>query len=109
MIEYYPGKWQVSFIFQLHGSVFPKALMWALPSSALCLFLKLYSFNHWQGKDSLTVSQVWVAYNFVLGFLIVFRTNQAHERFWEGATILQQVRGEWYNAISCCVAFCNPS
>jgi len=57
----------------------------------------------------MSMSQL-ASYNFVLGFLVVFRSQQAYSRFWEGATIVQQVRGEWFNAISSCFAFCtiNP-
>merc|ERR1712232_1418695 len=54
----------------------------------------------------MSMSQL-ASYNFVLGFLVVFRSQQAYSRFWEGATIVQQVRGEWFNAVSSCVAFCS--
>lgn len=103
MIEYEQGKWHVMFIFTCRGSVFPKALVWALPCTGLgCIF-------HMLGSPYATtaISQVWAAYNFVLGFLIVFRTQQAYSRFWEGATILLQVRGEWINAVSSSFAFCS--
>merc|ERR1740138_1615055 len=53
------------------------------------------------------VEVLWSGYTFVLGFLVVFRNNQAYSRFWEGATLINQVRGEWFNAISCLIAFCN--
>merc|ERR1719345_532790 len=55
------------------------------------------------------VEVLWSGYTFVLGFLIVFRNNQAYSRFWEGATLFQQVRGEWLNATSSLVAFCDHS
>merc|ERR1719424_1497444 len=47
----------------------------------------------------------WSNFTFVLGFLIVFRTQQAYARFWEGGTLMQRVRGEWFNAASGLVAF----
>ena len=37
---------------------------------------------------------------------LVFRSQQAYTRFWEAATIVQQVRGEWFNAVSSSFAFC---
>merc|ERR1719162_293469 len=39
--------------------------------------------------------------------MIVFRSSQAYSRYWEGATIIQKVRGEWFNTISSLMAFCN--
>eukprot|EP00404_Azadinium_spinosum_P061034 CAMPEP_0180704370 /NCGR_PEP_ID=MMETSP1038_2-20121128/7113_1 /TAXON_ID=632150 /ORGANISM="Azadinium spinosum, Strain 3D9" /LENGTH=228 /DNA_ID=CAMNT_0022736185 /DNA_START=169 /DNA_END=852 /DNA_ORIENTATION=- len=48
---------------------------------------------------------IWSGYTFILGVLISFRNNQAYSRFWEGATLIQQVRGEWFNAVSSLIAF----
>jgi len=105
MIEYESGYWQISFIFRCRGSVFPKAFAWAGPVAVATFFLSFYRLVEY--NRNLNMSQVWSAYNFTLGFLLVFRTQQAYSRFWEGATILQQVRGEWFNAVSSCFAFCS--
>ncbi|CAE7561741.1 ECA1 [Symbiodinium pilosum] len=43
----------------------------------------------------------------MLAFLVVFRTTQAYSRYWEGATRLKQVRGEWFGAASSLFAFCS--
>jgi len=48
-------------------------------------------------------------FTFVLGFLLVFRTQKAYDRWWEGGSLLQDVRGEWFNAYSSLLAFCNQS
>mmetsp|Transcript_5028 Transcript_5028/g.8993 ORF Transcript_5028/g.8993 Transcript_5028/m.8993 type:complete len:448 (-) Transcript_5028:32-1375(-) len=48
-------------------------------------------------------------FNFILGFLIVFRSQQAYTRWLEGGTLLQQLRGEWFNSFSCLMAFCSQS
>jgi len=37
--------------------------------------------------------------------LIGFRTNKAYARFWSGTTLLHQMWGEWFDAVSCLVAF----
>jgi len=47
-----------------------------------------------------------VSFNAILGFLVIFRSQQAYSRYWEGLTLLQQVRGQWFNATSSLVAFC---
>eukprot|EP00449_Zooxanthella_nutricula_P011836 CAMPEP_0198517216 /NCGR_PEP_ID=MMETSP1462-20131121/18398_1 /TAXON_ID=1333877 /ORGANISM="Brandtodinium nutriculum, Strain RCC3387" /LENGTH=384 /DNA_ID=CAMNT_0044246769 /DNA_START=162 /DNA_END=1312 /DNA_ORIENTATION=+ len=36
----------------------------------------------------------------ILGFMVVFRSNQAWSRYWEGADLVQQARGEWISATS---------
>lgn len=46
-------------------------------------------------------------FSFVLGFLIVFRIQTAYARWWEAGTLLQQLRGEWFNSFSSLMAFCN--
>lgn len=61
-------------------------------------------------KDSiLTDNTVWSGFNFLVGFLIVFRTSQAYTRFWDGATATHRMRAEWFDATSALVAFCKHS
>lgn len=50
-------------------------------------------------------TQVWVGYNFLLAFLLTFRSGRAFARWWEGGTLLQQARGEWFNSFSSLIAF----
>eukprot|EP00930_Biecheleria_cincta_P072411 TRINITY_DN59818_c0_g1_i1.p1 TRINITY_DN59818_c0_g1~~TRINITY_DN59818_c0_g1_i1.p1 ORF type:complete len:537 (+),score=70.33 TRINITY_DN59818_c0_g1_i1:85-1695(+) len=104
MIEYDLDYWQVRFIFQLRGSIIAKASSWAIPSTALALILHYYG----RRDVDLNMSQ-FSSYNFVLGFLVIFRCQQAYSRFWEAGTIIQRVRGNWFNAISACFAFCSPA
>ena len=37
------------------------------------------------------------------------RDLEAMERFWEGTGLLHQMRGEWFDAVSCCVTFTRGS
>eukprot|EP00930_Biecheleria_cincta_P056315 TRINITY_DN4245_c0_g1_i2.p1 TRINITY_DN4245_c0_g1~~TRINITY_DN4245_c0_g1_i2.p1 ORF type:complete len:515 (+),score=54.53 TRINITY_DN4245_c0_g1_i2:87-1631(+) len=103
MIEYTVDHWQIKFIFQLKGSVFLKSLVLAVPSTIVALVLHMFVITR---DADLSMGQ-FGSYNFVLGFLIVFRCQQAYSRFWEAASILQQVRGTWFNSISACFAFCS--
>ena len=41
----------------------------------------------------------------VLGFLLVYRSQSAYGRFWDGASYLEKVRAGWFNAASSCFAF----
>jgi len=52
-------------------------------------------------------ASVLAGFTFILGFLVVFRSQQAYSRWWEGGTLLQQLRGEWFNAFSNLMAVCN--
>eukprot|EP00437_Effrenium_voratum_P053996 CAMPEP_0181538022 /NCGR_PEP_ID=MMETSP1110-20121109/75650_1 /TAXON_ID=174948 /ORGANISM="Symbiodinium sp., Strain CCMP421" /LENGTH=451 /DNA_ID=CAMNT_0023669607 /DNA_START=93 /DNA_END=1447 /DNA_ORIENTATION=- len=49
---------------------------------------------------------IWGGYTFVLGFLIVFRNNQAYNRFWEAASKMHELRGELFNCASTLCAYC---
>eukprot|EP00930_Biecheleria_cincta_P033989 TRINITY_DN23522_c0_g1_i1.p1 TRINITY_DN23522_c0_g1~~TRINITY_DN23522_c0_g1_i1.p1 ORF type:complete len:540 (-),score=69.79 TRINITY_DN23522_c0_g1_i1:179-1798(-) len=111
MIDYNTGTWGISFIFTLRGSVFPKAFCIALPNAAIAALLSILVFGDEAGKiDSFNgIDEVWSGYTFVLGFLIVFRNNQAYSRFWEGVTLTNQIKGEWFNSISSLFAFCSAA
>merc|ERR1719461_1061462 len=53
----------------------------------------------------LTKSQLWTASTATLTILLAFRTNRAMARFWEGTGLLHQMRGEWFDSVSCCITF----
>jgi len=113
MKDYVTGKWGVAFIFSLSGSVVPKALAWAIPSATMATIIHFcIHLNEQAGSiigdaigDNLNTSQVWTGYNFLIAFLLTFRTGIAYNRWWEGGTLLRQARGEWFNAYSSLIAF----
>mmetsp|Transcript_16525 Transcript_16525/g.47943 ORF Transcript_16525/g.47943 Transcript_16525/m.47943 type:complete len:588 (-) Transcript_16525:18-1781(-) len=114
MRYYETGSWGVSFIFSLRGSVFPKAFAWALPGSILTIVVHfalradpvIWTSIEQAIVEDFETSQLWVGYNFLLAFLLTFRSGKAYARWWEGGTLLQQARGEWLNAYSSLLAFC---
>mmetsp|Transcript_135060 Transcript_135060/g.269522 ORF Transcript_135060/g.269522 Transcript_135060/m.269522 type:complete len:586 (-) Transcript_135060:65-1822(-) len=113
MIHYDPGTWGILFAFRIKGSVFPKSLVWAAPCSVTSVILHIIiadnpAIFHQVGAGDVGAS-VLTGFTFILGFLVVFRSQQAYSRWWEGGTLLQQLRGEWFNAYSCLLAFCNAS
>jgi len=108
MIYYTNGRWGISALFQLDGSVFPKAATVSLPCAIIAFFLIYFRDKDGDDEQQLAgAGVIWAGYNMLVGFLIVFRTNQAYSRFWEGTTLLHQVRGEWFNATSSVFAFCS--
>ena len=80
MIDYDTGNCALGFIWRCHGSVFLRALMWALPSSlAVVAIISIvaeldYEFEH-DVVQNLNV--LWSSFQVLLGFLVVFRTQQA--------------------------------
>eukprot|EP00930_Biecheleria_cincta_P023848 TRINITY_DN17151_c0_g1_i1.p1 TRINITY_DN17151_c0_g1~~TRINITY_DN17151_c0_g1_i1.p1 ORF type:complete len:518 (+),score=94.33 TRINITY_DN17151_c0_g1_i1:129-1682(+) len=121
MIEYDTGTWGVGFIFQRQGSVLPKALCWAIPNAILAVICHyLLHDEGLVGAPSSTgdeihvlgtgnMEKVWGSYTFVLGFLVVFRNNQAYNKLWQGASELSEIRGTWFGAMRELCAFCNPA
>eukprot|EP00927_Polykrikos_kofoidii_P018952 TRINITY_DN1881_c0_g5_i1.p1 TRINITY_DN1881_c0_g5~~TRINITY_DN1881_c0_g5_i1.p1 ORF type:complete len:646 (+),score=80.32 TRINITY_DN1881_c0_g5_i1:83-2020(+) len=120
MITYDFGRWGVGFILQLEGSIFPYALALAVPNVVLMVGLGILirGFSSETSGVSSSVSDAaknsfsgvmmfWAAYSGCLAFLLIFRTQIAYGRFWEGGTLLLQIRGVWFNATSNMVAFCN--
>jgi len=111
MIPYEFGTWGIGFIFQVKGSIFPKALVWALPCSLCSYLFALYLEAHPTTKVFVAGPTVscWASFTGMVGFLLGLRTQIAYSRFWEGGTLLQQVRGVWFNATSNLMAFSNSS
>ncbi|MCA1994311.1 MAG: hypothetical protein LDL41_20025 [Coleofasciculus sp. S288] len=73
---------------QWRGSIAPKVLPSVLFCGGLGFFVSLLDYFgfpvSWSGFDVLITN---VSYNLVLGLLLVFRTNSAYERFWEGRKV----------------------
>lgn len=107
------------FIFQWRGSAFPRALRFAIPNLLFTVLLHLLvrgtspdeqgnAFLAWNRyATSKGALQIWSAYTFVIGFLIVFRNSQAYNRFWEGATKTKEIEALWFNSASSLFAFCS--
>eukprot|EP00928_Gymnodinium_smaydae_P079755 TRINITY_DN6360_c0_g1_i1.p1 TRINITY_DN6360_c0_g1~~TRINITY_DN6360_c0_g1_i1.p1 ORF type:complete len:538 (-),score=96.90 TRINITY_DN6360_c0_g1_i1:144-1757(-) len=109
MIDY-SEDWLFSLIFQWKGSVYYRATLFAVPCTCWSLILLwmdewLPGFRDEWGFKDLGSGQLWSATTGVLMLLLSFRTNRAMARFWEGTGLLHQMRGEWFDSISCCVTF----
>eukprot|EP00928_Gymnodinium_smaydae_P087563 TRINITY_DN71816_c0_g1_i1.p1 TRINITY_DN71816_c0_g1~~TRINITY_DN71816_c0_g1_i1.p1 ORF type:complete len:550 (+),score=104.97 TRINITY_DN71816_c0_g1_i1:117-1766(+) len=109
MIDY-SEDWLVTLVFQWRGSVYYRACVFAIPCALLahiCTWLDEWDENlrDTLGLKYLSQSLLWSATTAVLTMLLSFRTNRAMARFWEGTGLLHQMRGEWFDSISCCVTF----
>lgn len=110
MIEYEPGRWSLTFALQIRGSTLPRASAIAAPCGILAALLNVmlthYDIAHELGDASNYVT-AFSGFSLVLGWLIVTRTQKGYARWWEAGTLLQQLRGDWFNAVSNLMAFCN--
>jgi putative membrane protein len=115
MIEY-EERWYNFFMlaFKVEGSVCPKAVLYSIPSVAFAAFIMMMEVDNPGLKDDMGIneinrSQIWAATTGTLLALLIFRTNRAMSRFWEGTGLLHQMRGEWFDSVSCCVTFSRPA
>merc|ERR1719408_666719 len=92
-------------VFSLEGSVIPKAVGWAMVSSATAIFVNVQFYDADYAEN--LIASTWFSYSFLLSFLVVFRTQSAYSRYWEGASTLNAIRGDFVNATSCMFAFCS--
>lgn len=107
----YSEDWLLATLFQCRGSVFPRACWFAVPATLIAVFLVCSDdwigpeFREELGINTADKSQLWIISVGVLHGLLLFRTSRAMARFWEGTGLLHQMRGEWFDAVSCCVTF----
>lgn len=87
----------------------------AIPCGILGALIKLAADE--EGKiyrDPLTIntlreSNSWTAFSGLIGFLIVFRTQEAYSRFWNGCTATHKMRTLWFSAGGNILAYCRTS
>eukprot|EP00929_Paragymnodinium_shiwhaense_P063303 TRINITY_DN31635_c0_g2_i1.p1 TRINITY_DN31635_c0_g2~~TRINITY_DN31635_c0_g2_i1.p1 ORF type:complete len:566 (+),score=108.04 TRINITY_DN31635_c0_g2_i1:129-1826(+) len=110
MIDYRAGVWGFHVALGWHGSLAPRALTMAVPS-AILTWICAYLFD--ASGDPLLLSEktenaaqmVIASFTPVMLFILYNRSNTAYDRWWEGGTLLQKTRGEWFNAYSSIMAF----
>ena len=61
------------------------------------------------GDMELNFSVAWSVSVLGVGILVGFRTNRGYARFWEGITLVQIMRAEWFEACSNLMAFTKPA
>ncbi|CAE7206123.1 icmt [Symbiodinium sp. CCMP2592] len=109
MRYYESGKWGFSLLLGLSASVLPRALAMALPNAVLTYGVSLLlAAEGASPRDAeITDSVVLLAATFtaVMIFILTARLQIAYDRWWEGGTLLQKTRGEWFNAYSSLIAF----
>lgn len=73
---------------QVRGSVIPAIFPRVLLCIAVSLFIAIMHYIHFSLPGDIFGSVTSnIAYNLVLGLLLVFRTNTAYDRYWEGRKV----------------------
>eukprot|EP00747_Dinoflagellata_sp_TGD_P145644 gnl/TRDRNA2_/TRDRNA2_176605_c0_seq7.p1 gnl/TRDRNA2_/TRDRNA2_176605_c0~~gnl/TRDRNA2_/TRDRNA2_176605_c0_seq7.p1 ORF type:complete len:525 (+),score=69.56 gnl/TRDRNA2_/TRDRNA2_176605_c0_seq7:63-1637(+) len=95
-------------LFQIKGSVLPKALLRALPAGLVALALKFLEASgviDLSYFGILSQGSIFSGFTFVMGFAVVFRTGQSYSRYWSAATAIHQTSTEWLDACGSIIAF----
>lgn len=109
MIDYQED-WLIFLLFKRRGSVAGRSLQYAFPAAcfACVVVWVLKQYPNWCkdiGVSEFGTSMLWSTTTGVLSLLLGFRTTRSMARFWEGTGLLHQMRGEWFDSISCCITF----
>lgn len=97
MIAYNPKDW-FSFIFRLHKAetfrqLLPTMFFLAL-YAAICSGLEIEFFNITKDDNVSQITAIFSVLGFVMSLLLVFRTNSAYDRWWEGRKL-------WGSLVNC--------
>lgn len=98
-------------IFRCHGSPFPVSFPLACVSGFLAAgWALLFRYAHLEASlEAFGNSTDFNSFSVLVGFLIIFRTQQAYSRFWDSANHVMIMQAEYYNAASALVAFSRHS
>merc|ERR1719272_639789 len=121
MIDYRAGDWGFNVACAAGGPCFgslsPRALTMAIPSAILTFLIatmlldeeaknmNLEDESDDRDKASKAAAGVIGAFTSIMIFILYNRSNVAYNRWWEGGTLLQKTRGEWFNSYSSIMAF----
>merc|ERR1719272_1326074 len=121
MIDYRAGDWGFKVACAAGGPCFgslsPRALTMAIPSSILTFIIatmlldaeaknmNLEDESDDRDKAAKAAAGVIGSFTSIMIFILYNRSRMSYNRWWEGGTLLQKTRGEWFNAYSSIMAF----
>eukprot|EP00568_Trieres_chinensis_P004320 CAMPEP_0183302134 /NCGR_PEP_ID=MMETSP0160_2-20130417/8027_1 /TAXON_ID=2839 ORGANISM="Odontella Sinensis, Strain Grunow 1884" /NCGR_SAMPLE_ID=MMETSP0160_2 /ASSEMBLY_ACC=CAM_ASM_000250 /LENGTH=588 /DNA_ID=CAMNT_0025464865 /DNA_START=62 /DNA_END=1828 /DNA_ORIENTATION=- len=99
MIEYYKGLYGLGLLLRVHGSPLYKAAIPGAVAAAIYLIIVYRwireedagAFNHPYAVGVLVTS---------VSFLIVFRANNAYQRYWEACGAVHHMMSKWLDAVT---------
>jgi len=101
MIDYDNKNWQ-KLLFSLHGSILPIIIPRLILLGGIASIVVLV--NRFVIKIDVN-SVPWTIVGFALGLLLVFRTNTAYDRYWEGRRMWSGIANSSYSLISAVLGY----
>ncbi|KAL4435251.1 hypothetical protein ABPG77_001933 [Micractinium sp. CCAP 211/92] len=97
-VIYSKGWGGLHLLLRAYGSAIPRTLLASILSTALAAFLfYIPGKNYFQGLWRHPYP--YQLFAFLVGFILVFRSNLAYARFWEGRSQLQLLSAHWADAV----------
>lgn len=97
MIVYSKSWYGLGLLFRILGSAIPRALPFATYGALLAWCLKHFAGDYIESQWKHPFP--YQAYAFIVGFLIVFRSNFGYARYWEGCTNLQMMSQRFCDSV----------
>ncbi|CAD7698726.1 unnamed protein product [Ostreobium quekettii] len=105
MILYTKNYWGLPLLWRIYGSAFPRTIPFALISGVIALILEWTVGEDKDGRPS-TAREWWQdpypyqTFAFIVGFMLVFRSNFGYGRYWEGRSTLQVMSAKWSDVVT---------
>jgi len=111
MIRYKKGNFRLTNLLRVRGSVFPQSLHLAFWCGAMSAAFKIMEMHKWYGADLffanvLNNNSAYSSFSVLIGFLVIFRTQQAYSRFWDSCKYVKTMQAEFFVTGANLVAFC---
>jgi predicted membrane chloride channel (bestrophin family) len=116
MIRYDNKQHALRMIWNVHGSVLPRTLLPAFCAGVLTFLFAVDTCANGNATADANCQRQWIAeiqhpfavqvFALVLGYVIVFRTNMALNRYRDGMTNIQLMTSKWGDAFMQLKAFC---
>merc|ERR1719162_2925666 len=96
---------------RIQGSLMPAALKMGVVVAFAAFILKWAEIEGHITFPSQMVksSSLYSGFSFTLAFMLVFRTSQSYQRFWNAAVQMKMMRSQWYEAASTLCKFVEMS
>merc|ERR1712166_70656 len=103
MIIYSKHLWGFPLLCRSYGSTLPRAFPFAVFSSVLTWIIEEYAGDE---------TRLWFdhpypyqMYAWVVGFVLIFRSNFGYQRYWEGRTRIQDMSSKWIDGAAMVLCF----
>ena len=100
----YRKRWCGLLDLHIYGSPFPRTMIYAMAAAGVGAALEatgvdLYSLHSSNSQDGFVHPYPYQMYAFIVGFGLIFRTNLAYSRYWEGRDAIANMGSKWADAV----------